>query len=93
MEQHKFLLALLLLNADLKGEETGRFYPEKVCVRGMSYLCSENAALKYDYGFRCQKLSRETPSSPCTREKLCLSFALNQAGLKKGSSRDKLGWV
>lgn len=30
--QHKFLPALLLLNADLKREETGGFYPEKVCA-------------------------------------------------------------
>lgn len=61
----------LLLNADLKEEETARWYPEKVCVRGRSYLCSANATLKYDYGFGCQKLSRETPraqgrSSACS---------------------------
>lgn len=44
----------LLLNADLKEEDTARFYPEKVCVRGRSYFCSANAALKYNYGFACQ---------------------------------------
>lgn len=82
VEQYMFLLAPLLLNADLKGEETARFYPERVCARGLSYSCSANAALKYNYEFGYQKLSRETPSAPCTTEKFCLFFALNQAGLK-----------